>query len=64
MSKHLSRVVITDEMADQLQAYTESSIISPAEAAVIRQALAEFLERNGYPVENIHPPRGGDRSRK
>lgn len=60
MSKNLSRVKITDQMESQIHAYIEAQDIPPAQADVVRLALAEFLERNGFPVEVIHPQRGGD----
>lgn len=61
MSRNLSRVTLTDNMAEQLDAYISASTIPPTEAAVVRQALAEFLERQGFPVTDVHPQRGGDR---
>ena len=61
MSRNLSRITLTDNMVEQLDAYMSASTVPPTEAAVVRQALAEFLERQGYPVEDVHPQRGGDR---
>lgn len=61
MSSNLSRVILTDDLAEQLLSYRQSQNITPPEASVVRQALAEFLERQGYPVHDVHPQRGGDR---
>ena len=61
MSSNLSRIVLTDEMAQQLRAYQDSQSVPPPEAAVVRQALAEFLQKNGFPVAEVHPQRGGSR---
>lgn len=60
--KTLPRAILTDEMNRQFNAYLKAQGIPPAKAAVIRQALAEFLERQGFPVTDVHPPHGGDRS--
>lgn len=61
MSRNLSRVTLTKEMADQLSNYMAANSIPPTEAAVVRQALAEFLAKHGFPVTEIHPQRGGNR---
>lgn len=50
-------------MDAQLEAYKSSVDDVPKEASIVRQALAEFLERQGFPVNNVHPPHGGIRSK-
>jgi len=62
MSKDLHRVKVTDEMDKQLSAYLQSLDIPPTKADIVRLAIAEYLERHGFPVEEIHPQIGGNRS--
>ncbi|MCB8988833.1 MAG: hypothetical protein H6661_13920 [Ardenticatenaceae bacterium] len=61
MTTYLPRIALTDELYDKMQSFIGSQAIPPTDAAVVRLALAEFLERQGITVEEVHPQRGGDR---
>lgn len=56
-------ITLTNELSEQLEAFSKAQGVPPVTAVIVREALVEYLDKRGFPVSDVHPKRGGDRSK-
>lgn len=56
-------ITLTAELKKQMESFCKAQDIPPTMAVIVREALVEYLSKRGFPVSDIHPPRGGDRTK-